>query len=175
MLLVPVLAHGRRDHRIHEPVKREPVARINGPVRRSLRHLMPQSLHRELHVSHAQIGVLFPRIQLQGPVGVRTRHRPKPAHVSDVKLLRLPGFQSLSNLLGKPLGIGGRAERLFGQNARCLMMPVSIALAAGKARHEHIRAECPNHTHHVGERRIVSTPLLKRLFWILRKSKIRDM
>ena len=78
---------------------------------------MPQSLHRELHIRPSQIRVRLPGIQLDSPFRIRTSHRPKSAHISDVKLLGLPREKPLPDLLGKPLGVRRCPERLFRHDA----------------------------------------------------------
>src|SRR5579859_3477368 len=99
---------------------------------------MAQALHGKLHVRHAELRAALARVQLQSPVRVRAGHRAKPADISDIKLFCLPGLQSPGDLFGKALGIGGRAERLPSENARGLMMAVSVPRGSRKACDQHI-------------------------------------
>ena len=165
--------HQRLWHRIHQLVIREPVARFDRPIRRPLRLLVTQSLHGKLYVGRSQQRIDDSRVEPQRVIRGIARHCPKAAHIADIQLLRLPGFEAFFDLPRKPLRIGRRAERLFRQDRRCLMMPMAIAIRARKPRHQHVRTKGSNHPHHVAERDIVPLPLLKCFFGSLRISKIR--
>src|SRR5271166_1699075 len=91
----------------------------------ALRELVLQALPCELHVGFAEQRIALRSLQLDCPVFVC-------ADVVHVKLLRLPGLQSLANLLRKARGIGGRTERLASQDSGGLMMAVAIARVALK-------------------------------------------
>src|SRR6202142_1506897 len=99
---------------------------------------MPQSLHGELDIRHAQQRIHVARIQPDGVVLRGAGARPEAAEVADIELLRLPGLQALFDLLGEALWIRGRAERLFGENRGGLVMAVSIAIRSGEARQQYI-------------------------------------
>src|SRR5438552_18264044 len=53
------------------------------------------------------------------------------------------------------------------------MVPMPVALRSGEARNQYVRAKGSDYPHHVGECDIVSAPLLKCFFRILRISEIR--
>src|ERR1035438_9891574 len=108
---------------------------------------MAQSLHRKLYVRLAQHWIDDSCIQAQRVVRLVTGHRPKSTHIADVQLLRLPGLESLCDLLWKSLWVGGCAERFFRQYRRGLMMTVPVAVRARKARHQHFRTKGSNHSH----------------------------
>src|SRR5580692_8577262 len=117
---------------------------------------MPQSLHSELGVRHAQ-----PRIRLSciQPYRVILRWAglsAKPTHVPDVKFLRLPRQQAFSNLFREPIWIGRRAESLACKNRRSLMMTMSVTIGARKAGDQDVRPKSANHPHHIAERDVVT-------------------
>src|ERR1700733_13036617 len=102
---------------------------------------MPESFHCKLDIRASQIGVGHTGVQPQGPVRIGARHRSKAAHVADVELLCLPGLETLRDLFWKALRVCRSPEGLSGQDARSLMMPMSVPLSTGKTRHQHIGTE----------------------------------
>src|SRR5579863_2088617 len=123
-----VLACGRRNDGIDELVKREAVSGVDGPIRGALRLLMPQTFHRELYVRTAQRFIALAGIELEGPVCIGTGHCAPGADVADIKLFSLPGLESPGNLFGKAIGIGCGTKSLSGEDARCLMITVAVAI-----------------------------------------------
>ena len=149
------------------------VSRFDGPTSRTLRQLVPQPLHRELNIRSSKHRIVHTSIQTDRVIRRFAGARKKSADVPAVKFFRLPGMQSLRNLLGKALRITRRTERLLGQDRRCLMMPMSIPICPRKASHEYVRTKCPNRAHQIPQRDVVPLPLLKCLLRRLRISKIR--
>src|SRR5437016_9180021 len=147
---------------------------IHRPAAGTLRKLALQSLHRELDVSHTQSGIHFARAQLDGVVLCRTLIAAEGADVVDIQFLGLPGRQPLGDLLGKAVRIGGGSKSFTRQNSRGLMIAMSVAVAAAKARDDHVWTKGADYAHHVGQRDIVTLRFLKSLVGSLGESKVCD-
>src|SRR6478672_9664772 len=144
-----ILARCRWNGGVLQLVKRETVARFHGPVGGALGHLMAETLHGELNVGRAEQRIVLAGVEFYRPLLIGAGHRSPWADVADVKLLWLPGLKALRNLLRKTLGISRGAERFLRENARGLMISVTIAFRAGEARHQYIGTEGANHAHDV--------------------------
>ena len=147
---------------------------IHRPAAGTLRKLALQSLHRELDVSHTQSGIHFARAQLDGVVLCRTLIAAEGADVVDIQFLGLPGRQPLGDLLGKAVRIGGGSKSFTRQNSRGLMIAMTVAVGAAKARDDHVWTKGADYAHHVGQRDIVTLPFLKSLVGSLGESKVCD-
>jgi hypothetical protein len=84
------------------------------------------------------------------------------AHAALVQLARLPGPQPRRQMLWKAPGIRGRTEGLARQPRRRLMVLPAAAGLEGQGQDD-VRAEGPDHLHHVPERLLVA-PLREGLF-----------
>ena len=69
ILFMTVFVFLRLHYRIHQLVKREPVALGNRNACQPLGLLMAQALHGKPHVGHPQQRVFLPRVQLDGVIG----------------------------------------------------------------------------------------------------------
>src|SRR5205807_4533209 len=129
-----------RQNRSYQTIEGIMRTRIHRPTTSALRKLVLQPLHRELNVSHPQRGIQIDRAQLDGVVLFRTLTAAEGTDVVDVKLLGLPRQQTFFDLLGKAVGIGGRAKCLTRNNPGGLVVPMAIAVGASKTRDDHVRA-----------------------------------
>ena len=170
---MPVFVSAGRQHRIDQTVKRVPRPRGQRNPAQSLRLLVAEAGDGKLDIRGSEHRIELPGIELYRVVGVRTALRHEGTHVADIQLLGLPWQQTFFDLLGKPIRIGGRAKRFLGQDCRRLMMSVPIALGSRESRHQHIRAELPNHPHNICERNVMSLPLLKCFLGIFRIAEVR--
>ena len=75
---------------------------------------------------------------------------------------RLPGLQSILQLIGKHVGIAGCLECLLRNFAGNLVMAVAVRDAADKRGNNHLRPDAPHCQHRVVEHALVS-PFGKRL------------
>src|SRR5205085_29271 len=87
----------------------------------------------------------------------------------------LPREQAALDLLGKALRVRSRAEDLARKKSGSLVVAVTVASAALETRHDHVRAEIPDHANHVAESDIVAMPLLEGFFRALGKAKVNDL
>ena len=87
-----------RQNRVHQLVVGESITGFYRPASRPLRKLMPQTLHCELNVGHANERIDPAGIELDRVVLRRTGHRAKPANIADVEFFRLPGKQAFFDL-----------------------------------------------------------------------------
>src|SRR5581483_6940520 len=139
------------------------VPRIDSPVGRALRHLMAQSLHSELYVRRPQRVVALACVELNCPIGVRTGRRAPRTNVPAIKLLRLPRLKTLGDLFRKAVRIAGRAKCLFCQKARRLVISMPVSVSTRKSRDQDVRTEGSDHSHHVCQGYVMSTPFRERL------------
>src|SRR5260370_7607334 len=96
---MPILIeHGLRNG-IDQLVESEPVARLHIPTPRTLGKLVPQALHRELHIGHSPCLTGLPRIQLYSPISPGTGARPEATHVPHIKFFILPRKYPFGNFL----------------------------------------------------------------------------
>src|SRR4051812_8828531 len=125
---------------------------------------MLQSFDRELRIGHSEHGIDFARVDLHRVVVVRTRRSAEAADVSDIKFLRLPGLETLFDLLRKAVRVGGSAEGFLGENRGRLMMSMPVPISPRETRNQDIRPKLANNAHNVGKWYIVSAPLLECFF-----------
>ena len=85
--------------------------------------------------------------------------------------LRLPRLHRIE-LVGEARGVGGRGERLFGQDRRRGVVAVAGGRVGGKARDDDVGAEAADRPHDVREHRVVA-PELEGLLRVLGESEIQ--
>src|SRR5262249_11358797 len=162
----PRLANGRA-HAAPDPLvalddgtrgDHEPAAR--------LRALEREAAAREVLVALAEPRAEGPGVDGQGEVLVFV-------DAADVDLERLPGAEALGRLLGKRRGIAGPRAGLRGEEARGLVLAVTVARRALEARDDDERAEEPDRPHHVAEH-VLLAPLLEGLVQPLRVAVVDD-
>ena len=160
-----------------------------------LRLLLAPSLTRNLHIAAPQHRVKFAhlhrnvsrrrgRAPLAGHIIPEPRRSPfarrvvKHLSVFDgrkrnhrVNSQRMPGLQSVFQLLGKNLGIAGRFENLLRNLAGDLMLAVAVGDAANKSRNDHLWPFTPDSQHSIVEYAFMS-PALERLLLSFGKSEV---
>src|SRR5207253_8433586 len=87
IFFMSILVRRKREHRIHQVVISETVTRLDRPSSSSLRKLVPQAFHSELHIGHAEHGIHDSRIQFDRIVFCGTGHRSEAANIADIQLL----------------------------------------------------------------------------------------
>src|SRR5438270_8790628 len=127
---------------------------------------MRKPFDRQLRVRHAQQWRVSSHIELNVCILAA-------AEMADIKLLRLPRQQTFFDLLGKTVGIARSFERFLRHNRGRLMMSVTVPRGARKSRAQHVGTKHSDDADHVGQRNLMSSPLLERLFRSLREAKIR--
>jgi hypothetical protein len=65
-------------------------------------------------------------------------------------------------------------KRFFGQNARCLVVSMTIALGARETRDQHVGAKRPNDANHVRESDVMAAPFGESFIGVLGKPEISD-
>ena len=68
-----------------------------------------------------------------------------------IELVGTPGLRGGSCQIAEPPGIGGRVERLIGQNAARLVLPVPVARCTGEDRYDHLGTVGADHRDDVPE------------------------
>src|SRR2546428_315622 len=96
------------------------------------------ALRRDLAVGPSQIGIEFSHVDDRA-----SRCILLIPHAIQIKLLRLPSL----SVFGKPCRIRSYLERFLCDDARYLVMTVSIARRAGKPRNDDLRPVIANDAH----------------------------
>ena len=104
---------------------------------------MPQSLHGELLIAHAQRRINAAGVERESIAFASV-------DIADVEFLRLPRCHAGENLFRKHPGIGCSAECLTREDRGRLVMAMVVTSAALKTRRNHVGAERANRPHNVG-------------------------
>ena len=133
---------------------------------------MAKSLHGKFYVGRSKQRIDGSGIESQRVVRRFAGHRSKPAHVADIELFRLPGFEAFFDLFRKAIRISRGAECLASQNGGRLVMAVTIAVGPRESRDQYVGTKSSNHSNHISQRNVMPLPLLEGFVGIFRISEV---